>query len=50
MRSSENPDAGAVFVIRGTGVRGIEEARFDDRHFGAGASPSPSSGSQRIPA
>lgn len=27
---SEHPDAGAVFVVRGTGVRGIEEARFDD--------------------
>jgi len=30
---SDNPDAGGVFVIRGTGVRGIEEARFDDRRL-----------------
>ncbi len=47
---SENPDAGAVFVIRGTGVRGIEEARFDDRHFGASTSSSSSSSSQGNPA
>lgn len=47
---SQNPDAGAVFAIRGTGVRGIEEARFDDRRFSTAASSFPSSSSQRIPA
>lgn len=36
---SENPDAGAVFVIKGTGVRGIEEARFDDSRLGATTPP-----------
>ena len=47
---SDNPDAGAVFVIRGTGVRGIEEARFDDRRLGAADAPPPSSNTPRIPA
>jgi sugar lactone lactonase YvrE len=28
---SDDPDAGAVFAIHGTGVRGLAESRFDDR-------------------
>ena len=28
---SDDPDAGAVFAIHGTGVKGLEESRFDDR-------------------
>jgi sugar lactone lactonase YvrE len=32
---SQNPEAGAVFVVRGLGVRGLPEVRFDDRALGA---------------
>lgn len=28
---SDHPDAGAVFAIHGTGVKGLAESRFDDR-------------------
>jgi sugar lactone lactonase YvrE len=28
---SDDPDAGAVFAIHGTGVKGLAESRFDDR-------------------
>ncbi|SCK29094.1 Sugar lactone lactonase YvrE [Variovorax sp. HW608] len=28
---SQNPEAGAVFVVRGLGVHGLPEVRFDDR-------------------
>ncbi|MFM1856406.1 MAG: hypothetical protein RLZ83_1715 [Pseudomonadota bacterium] len=31
MLRSTHPDAGAVVVVRGTGARGLPEARFDDR-------------------
>ncbi|MBO9514230.1 MAG: SMP-30/gluconolactonase/LRE family protein [Variovorax sp.] len=32
---SQNPDAGAVFVVRDLGVQGLAEARYDDRQLGA---------------
>ncbi|MBS0343755.1 MAG: SMP-30/gluconolactonase/LRE family protein, partial [Proteobacteria bacterium] len=31
---SQNPQAGAVFAVRELGVRGLPEARFDDRQLG----------------
>ena len=32
---SQNPEAGAVFVVHDLGVHGLKEARFDDRHLTA---------------